>query len=300
MEKQTDEKCSNTSARQLSLDEHFLALPPLSSEDFLHYVEAAPTEALPPEVLVRAFRQLPPDSAASRATLCRLFHRHPDRSWEYLGPAVSYARRHLRAIPGEDYADAFQEALRRIVETLASPRGAYAERSFHAYCRQEMIDARRQKYGRRGERIPPEESIDPPGEGDGRDLLAEVIKTPEWHADVSPNKIQAIEELAERVLKEIPNPFIRDVAREAWFESRRPKTSGSARARDGSRSLASRFPGKTRDQINRALRHADAQLAAALMADSKLELGPDLHSLLEKLKARMAGRVRPAKRTSHE
>jgi DNA-directed RNA polymerase specialized sigma24 family protein len=296
MEKQTDEENINTSARQLSLEEHFLALPPLSSEDFLRYVEDAPTDALPPEVLVRAFRQLPPGSAASKATFCRLVRRNPDRSWEYLGPAVNYARRHLRSIPGEDYEDAFQEALRRIVEKLASPRGAYAELSFHAYCYREMIDARREKYGRRGERIPPEESIETPQEDAGRDPLAELIETPEWHADLRPNQIVLIEEIAQSVLVGLPNTFIQAVAREAWFQNKRPKTSGSTGGPDGIRSLASRFPGKSRYQVLRALRHADTQLVTALMTNPILDLGPDLDSLMKKLKARMTGRVRPAKR----
>jgi DNA-directed RNA polymerase specialized sigma24 family protein len=301
MEKQTEDQCLNTSAEQGSQQELFLALPPLSSEEYLNYVKTAPTEALPPEVLVRAFRQLPCGSAASHATLCRLFRRIPgqsnsDASWEYLDPTVSFARRHLRSIPGEDYEDAFQDALRRITETLAGPRGRFAEKSFQSYCRREMIDAYRQKYGRRGEWIPPEESIEPPEENVGGDPLSQLIETPEWHADLRPNQITLIEEIAQSVLVGLPSPFIQAVAREAWLQNERPKTSGSTRGPDGSGSLASRFPGKSRHQVLRALRHADAQLVAALMSDSVLELGPDLESLLKRLKARMTGRVRPAKR----
>jgi hypothetical protein len=300
MEKQPDDENSNTSAKQLSIEEHFLALPPLSSEDFLHYVEDAPTEALPPEVLVRAFRQLPPDSASSRATLCRLFRRSPERIWEYLGPTVAYARRHLRSIPGGDYEDALQDALQRILQTLAGPRGALAERAFHAFCRWELIDAGRQKYGRKLKRVLAEESLETPQETPEKDPLVGLFKAQGWRADLRPNQIALIEKIAERVLSGIPNSFIRDVAREAWFESQRATTSGGTRSSDGSRSLMSRFPDKSRYQILRALRNADAQLAAALLADPDLELSADLHSLLKEIKARTSTSARPAKRNSHE
>jgi hypothetical protein len=48
-------------------------------------------------------------------------------------------------------------------------------------------------------------------------------------------------------------------------------------------------------QIMRALGHANALLAAALLTDPTLELTPDLQALLAKVKARPMGSARAAK-----
>ena len=54
-------------------------------------------------------------------------------------------------------------------------------------------------------------------------------------------------------------------------------------------SLTSLFPQKSRFQIMRALRHAKAQLTAALLEDHDLDLGPDLNALLLRLRGRTTG-----------
>lgn len=98
MEQQAEtEHSSPPEERYRVLDERFQALPPLGSDEYARYLDSAPTQELPPEVLVRAFRQLPTSGIAARKTLERLFRRLPDGSWEYLGPMVIYARRKGRS-----------------------------------------------------------------------------------------------------------------------------------------------------------------------------------------------------------
>jgi len=46
------------------IDEIFQALPPLGSDDYVAHISSAKTRELPPEVLARAFRQLPPGAPA--------------------------------------------------------------------------------------------------------------------------------------------------------------------------------------------------------------------------------------------
>ena len=60
----------------------FQRLPALNSAEFIEYVRTADREVVPAEVLVRAFRQLPPESDGARATLDRLCGRLGKR-WEY-------------------------------------------------------------------------------------------------------------------------------------------------------------------------------------------------------------------------
>ncbi|SRR5712692_7320975 len=81
----------------------FQALPPLGSDEYLAHIRSAPFPDLPPEVLARAFRQLPPQSEASKATLERLLLRRSDGSWDYVGPLVRYARRRSQLTKRDSY-----------------------------------------------------------------------------------------------------------------------------------------------------------------------------------------------------
>jgi hypothetical protein len=63
-------KMSSGSAR---CESAFETLPPLGTEEYVNHIRTAGKAAFPPEVLVRAFRQLPPGSEASKETLKRLF-----------------------------------------------------------------------------------------------------------------------------------------------------------------------------------------------------------------------------------
>jgi hypothetical protein len=151
MEQQAEtEHSSPPEERSRVLDERFQALPPLGLDEYVRYLDAEPTQELPPEVFVRAFRQLPHPGAAARKTLERLFRRLPDGSWEFLEPMVRYARRKGRSRKTDD-EDLLQDGLTRILRVLSGKRGQRAETAWNAYCRQEIIDALRERYGRRGE-----------------------------------------------------------------------------------------------------------------------------------------------------
>jgi len=274
----------------------FQALPPLGSDEYLGHIRSAPFSDLPPEVLARAFRQLPPESEASKATLARLFLRRSDGSWDYLGPLVRYARRQSRMAKRDSYEDLLQDGLRRILVTLPSGRGEFAERSWNAFCRRELSDAWRERYGRRGERYPLEEPLELSEEDDAQiDPISILSESPPWHGTVKPSKVIAIDEIAHRVISEIPDEFIRALAAEAWFKNTRPRISGSGKSTNLERPLTVVFAGKSRFQIMRALGHANALLAAALLTDPNLELTPDLQALLTKIKARPIGSARAAK-----
>jgi DNA-directed RNA polymerase specialized sigma24 family protein len=264
------------------LEGAFQALPPLDSSEYLEYIRGADKVDLPPEVLVRAFRQLPPESKASKATLQRLFQRR-NNQWDYFVPLVAFARRQSKKAKRGEYEDLLQDALRQIVQSLPTARGQFAERSWHAYCRRELSEAWRQRYGRRGERFPPEEPLTVSDPNEGTDVMSLLSAPPPWHGTVQDTCVPRIEEIARRVLGEIEDEFVRAVAQEAWFKKERPNISGRSKPGEDP-PLTTIFPGNDRFKITRALRHADSQLAAALLAETGLVWSRDIRALLERLK----------------
>lgn len=271
--------------REAGIDAAFQAFPPLVSPDYMVHIESATAADIPPEALVRAFRQLPPDSDAARATLERLFRKRGTR-WDYLGPLVGYARRRSQSGELGAYTDLLQDALARILQVLPTPRGEYAERSWHSYCRRELSEAWRQRYGRRGERIPKDLLVDCDEDHLPKDLLEIPSEIAPWLPTVEENQVALIEQIARDVVDQIDDAFIRAVACASWFANERPSVSGSRETAEGEQPLTTRFKNKSRHQITRALRHADAQLAAALLAADDLVLTSGIKALLERLGGR--------------
>lgn len=271
----------------------FRTLPALGSDAYLAHIQSAAASDLPPEVLARVFRQLPLEHTASRPTLDRLLLRRADGSWDYLAPLVAQARRQSKISKHDDHEDVMQDALRRITQTLRTERGAFAEQAWHAYCYHESIEAWRQRYGRRGERLPRERQaeFDPEQQ---EDPLCLVCEPPAWHGNADPQHVIKIEEILQTVIAQIPDEFIRDLGKATWLARRRPKVSRAAGTIRETLALTDMFPTKSRDQINRALRQIDAQLAAALLADPTLRLNHDAQRWLEKIRA--AGK-HPARRS---
>jgi hypothetical protein len=142
-----------TDARSCPHEDVFQSLPPLGSVEFVHFVQTAAVTEIPPEVLVRVFRQVPPTSEASRVVLERLFRKRGE-SWDYLGPLVVSARRRSRRYPRDGYQDLLQDTAERILRILPTERAQLAERSWNAFCHRELVEAWRAKSGRRGERLP--------------------------------------------------------------------------------------------------------------------------------------------------
>ncbi len=259
----------------------FQRLPPLDSPEFIEFIQTATASDLPPEVLVRAFRQLPPASHTSRLVLERLFQKRGE-CWDYLGPAVALARRRSRRFPRDEYQDLLQDAVERILRILPTDRGKYAEHSWNAFCYHELIEAWRAKYGRRGERYPLEEQADDENK-ELQDLAIYCRGVPPWHGLAEPNAVTEIEAVARRTIAAIPDDFQRAVAKEAWFRDRHPRVSGNSKD-DGDPPLTTVFPANSRFQIGRALRCVNAQLAAELLAEPSLEWTDDLRCLLDRLK----------------
>jgi DNA-directed RNA polymerase specialized sigma24 family protein len=273
----------------VGIEEAFQAFPRLGSPEYVRYIDSLPSSILPPEALVRAYRQLPADSDGARATLERLF-RKAGGHWEYFGPLVGFARRRGG---NEAYKDILQDAFRRILETLCTNRGAYAEKFWHSYCCRELSEAWRQRYGRRGERLRSEDQLD--YDDVGESVFAAGM--PPWHSRVEPNQIEHIEKIARRVIGEIGDEFIREVAEAAWFSNERPPVSGVAGSEEESVPLTSIFKDKSRFQIMRALRHADVQLCAALLSSNDLVRTTGLAALIEGIRKR-DGKKKPSARKS--
>lgn len=283
------------SVDRASIDDLYQRLPRLDSEEYVTYVTTAPRSDLPPEVLARAFRQLPIESEAGRATIGRLFRRIGTK-WEYLEPVVKLARDRARDMLSEDrgaaadiHEDLLQDALVSIVRVLPTPRGAYAEVAWTAFAFTQFKDTWRQRYGRRGERLDPHRvsvSKSADAEDEDRDPLDLVSNEQSiWGAIVTNDQTAEIEATAERVAHGINDPFVRDVALAAWSSNDRPRTSGVAKPGQLP-TLQERFPDKSRDQINRALRKADSLLATELLSNRNLTWSDDLRAMLEKQRER--------------
>jgi DNA-directed RNA polymerase specialized sigma24 family protein len=283
------------SADRASVDDLYQRLPRLDSEEYVTFVDTAPRSALPPEVLARAFRQLPLDSRTAHATIERLFRR-TGTNWEYLQPVVRLARDRARDMLSEDrggaediHQDLLQDALLRIIRVLPTPRGAFAEVAWTAFAVTQFKDAWRERYGRHAERLGPYRGspVKPAdAEDEDRDPLDLVSNEQSiWGAIVTNDQTAEIEATAERVAHGINDPFVRDVALAAWSSNDRPKTSGVAKPGQLP-TLQERFPDKSRDQINRALRKADSLLATELLSNRNLTWSDDLRAMLEKQRER--------------
>lgn len=263
-------------------EHEFAALPRLGSPEYVTYVQKTPRDQLPAEVLVRAFRELPPDGEAAHATLKRLFGRVNDR-WEYCEPLAAFARR-WRKERHEEPEDLLQDAFSRILSSLPGRSGEFAMRTWHTFCRRQFSDAWRAKHGRRGERLTDQtvatlSDLETP-EGD---LLETEVFAPPWQGTVEESHVEQVEAIVRRVVDQLSDPFIKRVAQEAWLSNQeQPRVSGRPTELGGA-SLMTRFKGKSRTQIHRALSHAKSQLAAALLIEADLEWSPGLEALLQRL-----------------
>jgi hypothetical protein len=266
MEKSPAPGHSNELVSREQIQSAFATLPPLGSPEFIERVKTAQSEELPPEVLARAYRQLPAGCEASQITLKRLLNVSTNGQSEYLRPLISRARRLAGRRNPEDYKDYLQDTLTRILRLLPTDRGKYAEQSWHAFCIARAKDAWRERNGRRGERKSLENELDENSVGENGKFPG-FSNRADKRGFVPPDQVERIESVRKRVLSGIRDSFIREVAEAAWSADKRPKQSG-----DSNSSLKARFPKKSRDQIGRALRYADAQLAAALLNEPHFQL----------------------------
>jgi DNA-directed RNA polymerase specialized sigma24 family protein len=248
-------------------DAIYQALPPLGTDEYLRHITEAPTDALPPQVLVRAYRELakagPSMAEAANRTFKRLTRKKGER-FEYLGPMVVFL---YNRVPRNQYAvdldDLVQDAVIIMLRALPTDRGRFGEESWHTFARQCAYTAWQAHVGRKGERQ------EPPRDEPSRDSETGRWSDPLERARESDSADNVLDVdthtfLAE-VIAAIPDPFLRAVAEDQWLSGDPSPDSGKGTSEGGKRSLMKQF-GKTRDSIIRARRIVEARILAALEA----------------------------------
>jgi DNA-directed RNA polymerase specialized sigma24 family protein len=241
----------------------FQALPPLGSDEYLRHIADAPTDALPPQVLVRAYRELanagPSMMDAANRTFKRLI-RKTGKRFEYLGPAVDYLHDRIpRNQYFQDLEDLLQETMIIMANVLPTERGSFGEKSWFRFARQCANEAWRSRVGRKGEKQ------EPP-----RDEPAQDRQTGEWsnplerarEGDAKDNGVEVdVHAFLAEVIATIPDPFLRAVAVDQHLSGEPSPDSGKG----DKPSLSVQF-GKSRYSIMRARNAIKARILAALEA----------------------------------
>lgn len=253
----------------------FAALPPLDSPEYLHLLDTATASELPAPVLAKSFRQLASAGvdAAARVTLERLVaSRHREA---YLLVVRKLARQQVaRGQYAYDTEDLFQEAIKEIVKTLPTERGAFAEINWVTFCKHCFEDGWRNLNGRRGEKIRGErvEVVIDPGSGMESDPLEVADDSIPWHVAMRQSKVPWLEDFVRRTIAEFKDPLMRRVAEDQFGPDPSPISSG--RSGTGNLPLTEQL-GVDRYRISRALKQARAKLFAALIKQREKELDLD-------------------------
>lgn len=255
------------------LEKIFLALPPLTSPEYLTLLREAEFKALPGQVLVRAYRQIitgEPNHPAAKATLQRLLVPEPGK-YDYISVVRRLAKQHTsQSLDGVDEQDLVQEVRLEILVTLITERGQYAEKAWVGFITQCFYDVWRRHYGRYGERV------DTEGKG-----LDDEIETARANQSKSPKALKEedhwprgctgwIPDAVEEAIASITDEFTQSVARDQFSQD--PSPISGKRQRNGKQPLTQQL-GVSRDCINRALKKARIKIAVALLAraDGALE-----------------------------
>jgi hypothetical protein len=250
------------------IDKLFAALPAPGSPEYFSHLQSVGAEALPAQVLARAYRQLRAAGRddAAEATLARLID--SDDPHGYLR---AIRRLSKQQVPGNqnwhDAEDLFQSAIAEIIRVLNSPRGALAEVAWVRFCQNCFEDAWRSMHGRRGERLRIE-FAEPMKDDESSELIFPVEQTTgesaPWHAGAKQSELPQLEKLIAITIAAMADPLMRAVATDQFSDDPSPISAG--RSAGGKPPLTDQL-GASRFQISRALRNAKARLAAALIAD---------------------------------
>jgi DNA-directed RNA polymerase specialized sigma24 family protein len=195
-------------------DQVFDALPPLGSDDYVRQIKTTSAINLPPQVLARAFRQLPPGSPAANATLSRLIGEEDEAG--YLAPVLGWARRRLRKRRDMEPEDLVQATRWRIAKTLGSSRGKGAETVWLSYLYQQFIDACRDELGRRATTNDDLDFVEPTTDENGEELnplenvSADVVIP--WHGTATSDTVW-LAQFLEQTIEEIADADLRAVGR---------------------------------------------------------------------------------------
>lgn len=237
----------------------FQGLPaPLGCPAYMRLLLEAPAADLPAPVLVRAYRQLQSGPAAE-ATLVRLLGHN--EKYGYITPLDRMARRRITRDDPYSVEDLIQDTISEVLDTLAGPKGAGAERAWMSYLTQRMIDAHRKQVGRRSERRPKraEGAVDRETGEEIDAFDAAGIATGPWQGKVEPSELQWLEDFIRRTFAKIPDERIRKVALDMLSDQPVPVSSEDPAVE----TLEHRF-GVKRFTIYRWQRSARALLRAAL------------------------------------
>ena len=244
------------------IDEIFKALPKLGSKEFIAHIKTTPASQLPAQVLVRAYRQLPPGSPEANATLARLLGNYEKEG--YLRPLWQAARLRISNRDWFGIDDLVADAIEEIAVSLGGPRGKGADIAWVAFLNQRLEDAYRAKVGRRGERQEPEKAeFRYVEDGEHTDLFdtigSDAVAYAPWHGKVEGNDLVWLEEFVARVLAQLPDT-IRQVAQARFSPEPVPMEA-----------LCDRF-GVDRFQIRRWVEIARTTLYAALKAQKERDI----------------------------
>lgn len=253
----------------------FAALPPLDSPEYLHLLDTATASELPAPILAKSFRQLASAGvdAPTRATLERLVassHREA-----YLLVVRKLARQRVaRGQYAYDAEDLFQEAIKEIVRTLPTERGAFAETNWVTFCKHCFEDGWRNLNGRRGEKIRGErvEAVTGPESGIVNDPLEVTGDFIPWHIVMRQSKVPWLEDFVRRTVSEFKDPLMRRVAEDQFGPDPSPISAGRS---EMDKSPLTEQLGVDRYRISRALKQARAKLFAALIKQKEKELDLD-------------------------
>lgn len=253
----------------------FAALPPLDSPEYLHLLDTATASELPAPVLAKSFRQLASAGAdaAARVTLERLAASNHREA--YLLVVRKLARQRVaRGQYAYDAEDLFQEAVKEIVRTLPTERGAFAETNWVTFCKHCFEDGWRSLNGRHGEKIRGErvEALTDPASGIVNDPLEVTGDFIPWHVAVLQSKVPWLEDFVRRTIAEFKDPLMRQVAEDQFSPD--PSPISADRTKTGKLPLTEKL-GVDRYRITRARDRAQAKLFAALIKQKEKELDLD-------------------------
>lgn len=263
-------------SHQRRFHELYAALPPLLSRDYLAHLRAAGAADLPPQVLVRAYRELraspqPDAQQAADETLERLLGR--DDEYHYLSAVWRLARKHRWQYDHVmSVEDLVQETAMRMVIALDSPKGEFAAQAWVEFSQQVFWDTVDQRFGRHFKRVqrvrPQEPALEAGGCWSDPTAHIDAVDAGPYHGRVS-SPVPWLEEfLARRIPEIFPDPVERYLA-EDFFD---PSPVSGARHRDGkpplTEQLRQRFPDVElgRDAVNRKLKKVRTRLKAELMS----------------------------------
>lgn len=196
------------------VEKAYKALPRMDAPEFIEHVRKTSAAEMPPQVLARAFRQLPAGSDAANAVLTRLIGE--DDETGYLAPVWTLARMKLGMRRDLEVLDLVQGTRLKILETLGDEaKGKGAETWWVAYVRQRFFDAFREEYGHEGQRDGSEfvRATSNPETGEINDPLeVDVAVTRVTHGNASPIDYERMMALLQQAVDETVNPDVRRIA----------------------------------------------------------------------------------------